>query len=322
MEPGTTFSRLSKSSFSSPLRRGKHPLSAFKKHKWLYFMLLPGLLYFLIFRYIPMAGLLLAFKQFSPYSGFLDSPWVGLYHFKNLFSSPDFLRILKNTLTLSFLNLLFYFPAPIILALLLNEIRHHIYKRLAQTIIYIPHFISFVIVASLTYTLFNINDGAVNLLIQKITGQTVDFLGSPQYFSGLIVGQNIWKETGYGTIIFLAALAGVDTQLYEAAKVDGAGRFRLLWHITLPAIKGTIVIMLILRVGAILNTGFEQIFLMQNSLNIQASEVFDTYVYTRGIKQGQYSYATAVGLFKSIVSMTMVLMANKLSKILGESGLY
>ena len=246
----------------------------------------------------------------------------GLYHFKNLFAGSDFKMLLVNTLSISVLNLVFYFPAPIILALLLNEMKSQFFKRTAQTLVYIPHFISFVIVATLTFQLFNIQDGIVNQVIQKITGHTVNILGGPQYFRGLIVGQSIWKETGYGTIIFLAALSGVDTQLYEAAKVDGAGRLRLLWHITLPAIRGTIVLMLILKVGSILNTGYEQIFLMGNDLNASKAEVFDTYVYKRGIAMGQYSYATAVGLFKSVIGMIMVLSSNWFAKKCGESGLY
>lgn len=294
----------------------------FKQHKWLYFMLLPGALYFIIFRYIPMGGIVIAFQQYSPFTGITGSRWVGLTHFKSFFSGTDFWMVLKNTLGISILSLVFYFPAPIILSLLLNEIKNQRYKKVVQTFIYIPHFISWVIVASLTYTLFNINDGIINQVIKLITGNTINFLGLPQYFRSLIIGQSIWKETGYGTIIFLAALSGVDMQLYEAAKVDGAGRWRLLWHITLPAIKGTIVIMLILRVGSILNTGYEQIFLMRNSLNISAAEVFDTYIYQKGITNAQYSYSTASGLFKSIVGMIMVLGSNWLAKKSGESGIY
>lgn len=294
----------------------------FNQHKWLYIMLIPGALYFILFRYIPMGGIIIAFQQYSPFTGIMGSKWVGVTHFKNFFSGTDFWMLLKNTLGISILNLIFFFPAPIILSLLLNEIRHDKYKKLIQTFIYIPHFISWVIVASLTYTLFNINDGIVNQIINSITGHTINFLGLPQYFRGLIVGQSIWKETGYGTIIFLAALSGVDTQLYEAAKVDGAGRWRLMWHITLPAIKGTIIIMLILKVGAILNTGYEQIFLMRNSLNVSTSEVFDTYIYYKGITNAQYSYSTASGLFKSVVGLIMVLGSNWLAKRAGESGIY
>jgi len=293
-----------------------------KQHKWLYLMLIPGLMYLIIFRYIPMGGIIIAFQKFNPFSGLSGSEWVGLYYFKMLFTSPDFPRVLINTLGISMLSLIFYFPAPIVLALLLNEIKHQKYKRTVQTFIYIPHFISLVIVASLTYQLLNINDGIINQVVQMLTGKTINFLGKPEYFRGLIIGQSIWKETGYGTIIFLAALAGVDVSLYEAARVDGAGRWKMMWHVTLPAIRGTIIIMLILRVGSILNTGFEQIFLMKNALNSSVAEVFDTYVYTKGIINAQYSYSTATGLFKSVVGMIMVLGANKLAKKAGESGIY
>ena len=282
-------------------------ITYFTQHKWLYIMLIPGALYFIIFRYIPMGGIVIAFKQYSPFRGIWASPWVGFKQFQLLFTGTDFWLLLKNTLLLSLMNLVFYFPMPIIIALLLNEIKNQIYKRVIQTFIYIPHFVSWVIVASLTFTLFNVTDGAVNGFVKAITGKTINFLGLPQYFRPMIIGQAIWKETGYGTIIFLAALAGVDPNLYEAAKVDGAGRWKIMWHITLPALKSTIIMMLILRVGSILNTGFEQIYLMRNDLNISASEVFDTFVYQRGLINGQYSYSSAAGLFKSIVGLILVL---------------
>lgn len=305
-----------------PTNKKQEFIKYFMQHKWLYFMLIPGALYFIIFRYVPMGGIIIAFQQYSPFSGILGSKWVGFMHFRSFFTGTDFFMLLKNTLGISLLSLIFYFPAPIILALLLNEIKSQKYKRTIQTFIYIPHFISWVIVASLTYTILNINDGIINQMIEAITGHTINFLGLPQYFKGLIIGQSIWKETGYGTIIFLAALAGVDTELYEAAKVDGAGRWRLMWHITLPAIKGTIIIMLILRVGSILNTGYEQIYLMRNALNVSAAEVFDTYIYQKGITNAQYSYSTAAGLFKSIVGMIMVLGSNWVAKKAGETGIY
>ena len=301
--------------------RGK-TLQYMRRNFWLYFMLLPGALFFIIFKYIPMFGIIVAFQDFNPFQGFFGSPFVGLTHFKNFFTGSDFWDLFKNTLSLSVLNLIFYFPAPIIAALFLNELRSVTYKRVVQTLIYVPHFVSYVIVASLTYTLFNINDGIIHELLRLITGKSIDVLSSPQYFRSLIIGQSIWKETGYGTIIFLAALSGVDMELYQAAKVDGAGRWRLMWHITLPAIRSTIIIMLILRVGTILNTGFEQIFLMRNDLNRSVSEVFDTFVYTKGITQGQYSYSSAVGLFKSLVSTVMIVGTNWLAKRFGESGLY
>ena len=200
--------------------------------------------------------------------------------------------------------------------------KNQVFKRTIQTFIYVPHFISWVIVASITYTLFNVSDGAVNQALTVLGAKTINFLGLPEYFRPMIIGQQIWKETGYGTIIYLAALSGIDMELYEAARVDGAGRWRMMWNITLPSLKSTIIIMLILRVGSILNTGYEQIFLMRNALNVSVAEVFDTYVYQRGLVNSQYSYSAAAGLFKSIVSMAMVLTANYTAKRAGESGIY
>lgn len=293
------------------------------QHKWLYFLILPGIIYFIMFRYIPMGGLIIAFKEYSPFKGIWASPWGGLEQFRKFFGTADFTRLLYNTLGISLLQLFLYFPAPIILSLFLNEVRHSGYKRVVQTLVYVPHFVSWVIVASLTYQLFNVTDGVMNVIYKAISGgQTFDILSQASTFWGLIVGQDIWRETGYGTIVFLAALSSVDQELYEAARVDGAGRWRLMWHITLPAIRGTIIMMLILRVGGILNTGYEQIFLMRNDLNIARAEVFDTYIYTKGIRSGQYSFSTAAGMFKSIVGMIMVLLSDRVAKAFGESGLY
>lgn len=293
------------------------------QHKWLYFLILPGIIYFIMFRYIPMGGLIIAFKEYSPFKGIWASSWVGLEQFRKFFGTADFTRLLYNTLGISLLQLFLYFPAPIILSLFLNEVRHSGYKRVVQTLVYVPHFVSWVIVASLTYQLFNVTDGVMNVIYKAISGgQTFDILSQASTFWGLIVGQDIWRETGYGTIVFLAALSSVDQELYEAARVDGAGRWRLMWHITLPAIRGTIIMMLILRVGGILNTGYEQIFLMRNDLNIARAEVFDTYIYTKGIRSGQYSFSTAAGMFKSIVGMIMVLLSDRVAKAFGESGLY
>ena len=303
---------------------------AFMQHYWLYILMIPGILYMLIFNYTPMAGLVMAFEDFSPYNGdtaiqaLFGSPFAGLKYFEKLFTGPDFWRLLRNTLAISLANLIFAFPAPIILALLLNELRCKWFKRFSQTLVYIPHFVSIVIVAALTYQLFSTTDGvAYHMLVQVFGKQNApDIMSDPKLFSTMIVGQNLLKETGYGTIIYLAALSSVDTQLYEAAKIDGAGRWQLMWHVTLPAIRGTIILMLIMKVGSLLNTGYEQIFLMQNAMNRSVSDVFDTYIYTKGIVNGQYSLATAAGLFKSIVSMVMVVGANKIAKLFGESGLY
>jgi putative aldouronate transport system permease protein len=294
----------------------------FKQHIWLYLLILPGLIYMIMFRYVPMGGLVIAFKDYSPFKGLWGSPWVGFANFTRFFSNNDFSKLLINTLGISLLQLVLYFPAPIILSLFLNEVRHNVYKRVVQTLVYIPHFVSWVIIASLTYQLFNVTDGVFNILYKMMTGSSFDILSKASTFWGLIVGQDIWRETGYGTIVFLAALSGVDQELYEAAKVDGAGRWRLMWHITLPAIRGTIIMMLILRVGGILNTGYEQIFLMRNDLNISRAEVFDTYIYTKGIKNGMYSFSSAVGMFKSVVGMILVITSDRVAKWFGESGIY
>ncbi|MDB5083330.1 MAG: sugar transporter permease [Bacilli bacterium] len=293
-----------------------------KRDKWLYLLLFPGALYFLVFKYVPMWGILIAFQDYQPYLGFFGSHWVGVDNFKNFFMNPDFFRLLKNTLILSAYNIFFFFPAPIILALLLNEVRKAVFKKTVQTLIYVPHFMSMVIVASITYVFFTTEGGIVSELVSHLFGRQIDFLTSLTWFRPLIVMQTIWKETGWGTILFLAALAGVDAQLYEAAIVDGAGRWRQLWNITLPSIRSTIVILLILRMGASLDNGFEQIFLMTNALNRQVADVFDTYVYSVGITQGSFSYSTAVGLFKAIVGVVLIFGSNFLARKSGESGIF
>ncbi|OMF38343.1 protein lplB [Paenibacillus sp. FSL H8-0548] len=297
-------------------------LATLKRDRWLYLLLLPGALYFLVFKYVPMWGVLLAFKNYQPYTGFWNSEWVGLEHFKLFFANPEFFMLLRNTLLLSLYNLVFFFPAPIVIALLLNEVRLAFFKRTVQTLIYVPHFISMVIVASMTYVFLTTQGGPVNALLFKYTGTTIEFLATTEWFRPIIIIQSIWKECGWGTIIFLAALSGVDVEQYEAAKIDGANRWRQIWHITLPAIRSTIIILLILRMGNVLENGFEQIYLLLNPLNREVAEVFDTYVYFMGITQGAFSYSTAVGLFKSVIGVILVLGTNSLAKRFGQSGLY
>ena len=288
----------------------------------LYLLLLPGLIYYLVFKLLPMWGVLVAFQNYNPYLGFLGSPWIGFKNFTDFFSNPDFLRLIVNTLYLSFLNILFYFPAPILIALLLNELSRQWFKKGVQTLIYIPHFMSLVIVANILYMMLTTDGGLINNLMEKLGYGKISFLSDPTWFRPIIILQTIWKETGWGTIIFLAALAGVDMEQYEAAFVDGAGRFRQLWHITLPAIKGTIIILLILRMGSVLNTGFEQIYLMSNALNRSVAQVLDTYVYEVGITRGSFGYATAVSLFKSIVGIILIYSTNFMAKKAGESGIF
>lgn len=291
------------------------------RDKWLYLLLLPGVIYFILFKYVPMWGVVIAFENYVPYDGVFGSQWVGLKWFEYFFSNKAWTRYLSNTLILSVLNIVFYFPAPIILALLLNEVRSVKYKKLVQTFLYVPHFISIVIVVSITLVMFS-SGGIVYRLTEQLLGHPVKYMTDPDMFRGMIIGQTIWKETGWGTIIFLAALTNVDTQLYEAAMVDGAGRFRRLWHITLPAIRSTIVLMLILRMGSVLDTGYDHLILMANSLNRKASQTLDVFVYQQGLQQAQYSYASAVGLMKSIVSIILVVSSNKIAHLMGEEGLY
>ncbi|WP_168119873.1 ABC transporter permease subunit [Paenibacillus sp. HB172176] len=292
------------------------------RNRWLYFMVFPGLLYFLIFKYWPMYGIFISFKNYQPFLGFWDSPFVGLKHFDRLFNDSNFLILFRNTLILAAYNILFFFPLPIVIALMLNELRREIIKRFIQTLIYIPHFMSWVVVVGIAYMFFTTEGGIANELLVQMGGEKINFLISNDWFRTMITAEVVWKETGWGTIIFLAALSGVDPQLYEAARMDGANRFRQMWHITLPAIRSTIIILLILRLGHFLDNGFEQIFLMLNAMNRDVGEVFDTYVYSVGISQGQYSFSTAVGLFKSVVGLILVVIANYSAKKFGEEGIY
>lgn len=292
-----------------------------RRYKWLYVMMIPGLVYYAVYKYGPMFGLLAAFKDYSPMKGFFGSEWVGMKHFIRFFTSSNFQRLLRNTLTISFLNLLLYFPMPIFLALLLNEVKARWVKTGMQTMLYIPHFLSWVVIAGISYALFTNDGGIVYTLIQKLAGKEVNILGSTKWFYPLIVFQNIWKEAGWGTIIFVAALAGVDLEMYESAKLDGATRFQQMIYITLPSIRSTVVVMLILQLGKVMETGFDQLLLMQNSMNRTVAEVIDTYVYSVGMKNGQLSYATAVGLFKSVVGLVLVVTSDRIAKRLGDDGI-
>ncbi|MCF2938188.1 sugar ABC transporter permease [Paenibacillus alkaliterrae] len=292
------------------------------KNRALYQMILPGFLFFVIFKYIPMGGLVIALQDYQPYLGILNSPWVGFEHFERLFSEPMFFTILRNTLLLFFMNMVFYFPIPIILALMLNEVRREAFKRIVQTVIYIPHFMSWVIIVSISFVMLSMDRGIINELLVLMGLEKINFLMSNEWFRPMYVLQIIWREAGWGTIIYLAAMAAIDPGLYEAARMDGANRFRQMWHITLPSIRSVIVVLLILKIGDVLELGFEHIYLLLNSMNREVAEIFDTYVYTAGLRQGQFSYSTAVGFFKSVVGLFLVMGANWLSKKAGEDGIY
>ncbi|MFC5989128.1 ABC transporter permease [Marinicrinis lubricantis] len=292
------------------------------KNKALYLMILPGFLYFVIFKYIPMGGLVIAFQNYKPYEGILGSEWVGFAHFERLFTDPMFFTILSNTLILFFMNILIYFPVPIILALMLNELRHQFFKRFIQTLVYVPHFMSWVIIVSISFVLLSMDRGLINELFVMMGFEKVNFLMSSEWFRPMYILQVIWREAGWGTIIYLAAMAAIDPQLYEASRMDGAGRFRQIWHITLPSIRSVIVVLLLLKIGDVLELGFEHIFLLLNAMNREVGEIFDTFVYTAGLEQGQFSYSAAVGFFKSLVGLILVMTANYLAKKFGEEGIY
>ncbi|PYI57404.1 ABC transporter permease [Paenibacillus flagellatus] len=289
--------------------------------RYLFLIALPGVLFFIVYKYVPMFGLSLAFIDYNPFLGIWESEWVGMAHFSRIFDSPEINRVLWNTLVISFLQIAFAFPIPIVLAIMLNEVRNQLYKRFLQSIIYLPHFLSWVVVVGICF-IFLRGEGIINGVLKGFGMGPFPFLSDPALFKPLIVAQVIWKEAGWGTIIFLAALAGVNPEQYEAAMIDGANRFRQIWHVTLPAIRSTIVILLILRLGNVLDSGFEQIFLMLNPFNRETGEVLDTYVYLKGIEQSDYSFATAVGLFKGLVGLVLVIAANQLAKKFGEEGVY
>jgi len=292
------------------------------QHKYMYLLALPGIVYFVLFKFVPMWGLLIAFMKYNPYAGIAGSEWIGFENFIDLFADSKFYLMLRNTFALNLFGLIFMFPLPIVLALMLNEVRHEAFKRINQSVVYLPHFLSWVVVASMTFFILSSDVGIVNKLISEAGHETIPFLSNPNYFWGLLTAQSMWKEAGWGTIIFLAAMAGVDPQRYEAAVVDGASRWRQIWHITLPAIRPTILILLILRLGHMADVGFEQVLLMTNPLVNSVAEVFDTYAYTIGILKGQISVGVTVGMFKGVVGLVLVLASNYIVKKMGHEGIY
>lgn len=293
-----------------------------KKNKYLYLLLIPCIVYFIVFSYLPMYGLIISFKDFKFSKGILGSPWNGLENFRYLFGLKDFYRVFGNSIILSLLKLLISFPIPIILAVLINEIPFIKYKKVTQTMIYLPYFISWVVIGGILVNLLSPSWGIVNDIIKKFGGEPVFFLGSSDYFRPIAIVSHIWKQAGWDTIIYLAAITGVNPDLYEAAKIDGAGRLKRICYITLPCIKPTIVILLLLAIGNIMNNGFEQIYVLQNSSNIAVSEVFETYTYKMGVINGRYSFASSVSLFNSVVGLVLLTVANKIAKLIGEEGIF
>lgn len=291
------------------------------KSRYYYLMLLPAVAYVLIFNYAPMAGLQIAFKNYKVSLGMWDSPWIGFRNFMDFFNSYSFPQLMKNTFILSFYQLLVGFPIPIIIALILNELKGG-FKKATQTILYAPHFISTVVLVGVITTMFSPSQGVVNTLLEALGMERIYFMGEPQYFRHMYVWSGIWQGMGWNAIIYLAALSNVDPALHEAADIDGATRMQKILHINIPTILPTVIIMLILRMGEIASIGYEKVYLMQNDLNVSTAEVISTYVYKRGIVNSNYSFSTAIGLFNNVINVTMLLIANKCSKKASGTSLF
>ncbi len=288
----------------------------------LYLFLIPTIAYFLIFRYYPMYGIQIAFRNFKSTKGILGSQWVGLRNFERFFSATDFWQLLNNTLSVSIGTLLCSFPVPILLALFLNQLPSKRYKKIVQTVIYAPHFISTVVLVGIISLFFSPSSGIVNFIIQWLGGTPIHFMGQASWFRPLYIGSDIWQNAGWGSILYLAALASISPELHEAAVVDGANKFQRILHVDLPGILPTIVVMFILNSGKVMSVGFEKAYLMQTSLNLSASEIIATYVYKRGLLQAQFSFSTAVGLFESLANLILILTMNFISKKVTDSSLF
>lgn len=297
-------------------------LRYFWRYRTLYLLSIPGILYFLLFKYVPLLGSVIAFQNYNIFSGFAGSEWVGLAHFKEMFAHYDFMRILNNTLLFGLYDLIIAFPVPILLALLLNEIRITVYKRFLQTVVYMPHFLSWVVISGIFIGIFSTDTGIINKALGWFGIDPIYFLGEDSYIRSILIGSGIWRDSGYGTIIFLAAIAGINPDLYEAAEVDGAGRLRQTLSITLPCLLPTIMILLLLHIGKFLDLGFERVFVFLNPLNTESGEILDTYIYRAGLLSQQYSYTTAIGLFKSVVGLVLIMAGNLFSKKTTGESLY
>ena len=297
-------------------------LKQYKICKYLFLMFIPVILYFVIFCYVPMYGVIISFQDYYPRLGITGSEWVGFKHFEKLFTGRYFFPVLRNTLIISIGKLLFGFPAPIILCLLLNEVRSLKFKKVVQTISYLPHFISWVVLASIVQTILSPSSGVVNYIIQLLGGEPIFFMGSSDWFRKVIVGSSIWRDTGWQTVVFMAAILSIDPQLYEAADLDGAGRFQKMIYVTLPCIAPTIIIMFIMATGNVIQDDFDQIYNMLNAKVMDVGDVIGTYTYRMGIEKMNFSYATAVGLFKNVVSLILVTFTNAFSRKLSGSSLW
>lgn len=310
----------------SPFARKMRSLGSYLRQHWvLYLMLIPGLFFLFIYKLLPLWGLQIAFKDYklfaaeTPWKAITESAWVGMKHFNKLFGSSQFEKVLRNTLEINFLKILWLFPIPILCAILLNEIRHAFYQKLCQTLIYVPYFFSWVLIFGIFYSLLG-SYGIVNSVIASMGGERINFFGDQSVFRSILVFTEGWKEVGYNTVIYLAAITGIDITLYEAAKVDGANKFRQIWHITLPGLLPTIILMLIMKVGYILTTGFEQVLVFYSPPVYDVADIIETYVYRIGLGQADFSLATALGLFNAVIAFILIVGANTVSKkTLGRS---
>lgn len=297
-------------------------LKKITKHYELYLFLLPMLVYFIVFHYIPMYGVQIAFKDYLPSIGIWNSPWAGFEHFTRFFNSYYFTSIIKNTLYISIYSMVAAFPIPIILALLLNEVKNQAFKRTIQTVTYAPHFISVIVLTGMVIAFLSPSNGIINEVIKLLGGTPKPFMSIPEWFPSIYVLSGIWQNTGWNSIIYIAALAGIDVGLHEAAKIDGANRLQRIWHINIPGILPMIIILLILNTGSLMSVGFEKVFLMQNQLNLETSEVISTYVYKSGLIDAQYSFSAAVGLFNSAINFILLVLVNEIAKRIGDTSLW
>ncbi len=293
------------------------------KRDWsLYLLISPVIVYFIIFKYWPMYGVQIAFKNFMPSKGIWGSPWAGFKHFDRFFSNYQFWRLIKNTLGISVYQLTVGFPIPIFLALMLNEVRSKYLKKTVQMVTYAPHFLSVVVLVGMVLAFLSPQNGVINHILALLGFEPINFMTEAKWFKTIYVFSGVWQNAGWGSIIYMAALAGIDTSLYEAAAIDGASKFKRVIHITIPGILPTAIIILILESGKIMNVGFEKVFLMQNSLNISASEIISTYVYKRGLLGAQYSFASAVGLFNSVINLILLITVNRISRSTSQNSLW
>lgn len=301
---------------------GSTLLKSIRRNWELYLLITPVVIYFFVFNYIPMYGVQLAFKDFTAKLGIWGSPWVGFQHFQRFFNSYVFMDLIKNTVGLSLYSLALGFPAPIILALAMNEVKRNSFKRIVQTATYAPHFLSTVVMAGMIIAFLNPRNGIVNLLITMLGGEPVSFMTEAGLFKTIYVLTGVWQNTGWGSIIYMAALAGISPELYEAATMDGAGKMRKIWHINIPGILPAATILLIMEAGKIMSVGFEKVYLLQNSLNLESSEIIATYVYRVGLIGANYSFSTAVSLFNAVINFILLALVNAAAKRLSETSLW